>query len=119
MKKSFCTKKIWGLKDYSIDEIASHYVKAENTYGLYSKSAPMIMPKIQLPNAPKSECDEPKAEKKTVVKREKLLAKKYEFLIHTIIKRVLNNDNGIAYLHSSILQNVFGKDYKKMLDNLW
>ena len=53
MKKSFCTKKIWGLKDYSIDEIASHYVKAENTYGLYSKSAPMIMPKIQLPNAPK------------------------------------------------------------------
>lgn len=119
MKKSFCTKKIWGLKDYSIDEIASHYVKAENTYGLYSKSAPMIMPKIQLPNAPKSECDEPKAEKKTVVKREKLLAKKYEFLIHTIIKRVLNNDNGIAYLHSSILQNVFGKDYKKMLDNLY
>ena len=100
MKKSFCTKKIWGLKDYSIDEIASHYVKAENTYGLYSKSAPMIMPKIQLPNAPKSECDEPKAEKKTVVKREKLLAKKYEFLIHTIIKRVLNNDNGIAYLHT-------------------
>ena len=119
MKKSFCTKKIWGLKDYSIDGIASHYVKAENTYGLYSKSAPMIMPKIQLPNAPKSECDEPKAEKKTVVKREKLLAKKYEFLIHTIIKRVLNNDNGIAYLHSSILQNVFGKDYKKMLDNLY
>lgn len=77
------------------------------------------MPKIQLPNAPKSECDEPKAEKKTVVKREKLLAKKYEFLIHTIIKRVLYNDNGIAYLHSSILQNVFGKDYKKMLDNLY
>ena len=77
------------------------------------------MPKIQLPNAPKSECDEPKAEKKTVVKREKLLTKKYEFLIHTIIKRVLNNDNGIAYLHSSILQNVFGKDYKKMLDNLY
>lgn len=119
MKKSFCTKKIWGLKDYSIDEIASHYVKAENTYGLYSKSAPMIMPKIQLPNAPKSECDEPKAEKKTVVKREKLLAKKYEFFIHTIIKRTLNNDNGIAYLHSSVLQNVFGKDYKKMLDNLY
>lgn len=119
MKKSFCTKKIWGLKDYSIDEIASHYVKAENTYGLYSKSAPMIMPKIQLPNAPKSECDEPKAEKKTVVKREKLLAKKYEFFIHTIIKRTLNNDNGIAYLHSSVLQNVFGKDYRKMLDNLF
>ena len=119
MKKSFCTKKIWGLKDYSIDEITSHYVKAENTYGLYSKSAPMIMPKIQLPNAPKSECDEPKAEKKTVVKREKLLAKKYEFFIHTIIKRTLNNDNGIAYLHSSVLQNVFGKDYKKMLDNLY
>ena len=55
------------------------------------------MPKIQLPNAPMSECDEVKEEKKTVVKREKLLAKKYEFLIHTIIKRVLNNDNGMAY----------------------
>lgn len=119
MKKSPYTKKIWGLKDYSIYDIVSNYVKAENTYGLYSKSAPMIMLKIQLPNAPMSECDEVKKEKKTVVKREKLLAKKYEFLIHTIIKRVLNNDNGMAYLHSAILQNVFGKDYRKMLDNLF
>ena len=119
MKKSPYTKKIWGLKDYSIDDIVSNYVKAEKTYGLYSKSAPKIMPKIQLPNAPMSECDEVKEEKKTVVKREKLLAKKYEFLIHTIIKRVLNNDNGMAYLHSAILQNVFGKDYRKMLDNLF
>lgn len=118
MKKSLYTKKIWGLKDYSIDDIVSNYVKAEKTYGLYSKSAPKIMPKIQLPNAPMSICDEPKEEKKTVVKREKHLAKKYEFLIHTIIKRVLNNDNGMAYLHSPILQNVFGKDYRKMLDNL-
>ena len=119
MKKSLYTKKIWVFKDYSIVEIVSHYVKAENTYGLYYKSAPTIMPKIQLPNAPMSECDEVKEEKKTVVKREKLLAKKYEFLIHTIIKRVLNNDNGMAYLHSAILQNVFGKDYRKMLDNLF
>lgn len=118
MKKSLYTKKIWGLKDYSIDDIVSNYVKAENTYGLYSKSSLMIMPKVQLPNAPMYVCDEPKAEKKTVVKREKLLAKKYEFLIHTIIKRVLNND-GMAYLHSAILQNVFGKDYRKMLDNLY
>ena len=77
------------------------------------------MPKIQLPNASMADCDEPKAEKKTVVKRENLLAKKYEFFIHTIIKRTLNNDNGIAYLHSSVLQNVFGKDYRKMLDNLF
>lgn len=119
MKKSLYTKKIWGLKDYSIDDIVSNYVKAENTYGLYSKSAPVIMPKIQLPNAPMLVCDEPKEEKKIVVKRENLLAKKYEFLIHTIIKRVLNNDNGMAYLHSIILQNVYGKDYKKMLDNLF
>lgn len=119
MKKSLYTKKIWGLKDYSIDDIVSNYVKAENTYGLYSKSAPVIMPKIQLPNAPMLVCDEPKEEKKIVVKRENLLAKKYEFLIHTIIKRVLNNDNGMAYLHSTILQNVYGKDYKKMLDNLF
>ncbi len=119
MKKSLYTKKIWGLKDYSIYDIVSNYVKAENTYGLYSKSAPVIMPKIQLPNAPMSECDEVKEERKLIVKREKLLAKKYEFLIHTIIKRVLNNDNGTAYLHSTILQNVFGKDYRKMLDNLF
>ena len=119
MKKSLCTKKIWGLKDYSIDDIVSNYVKAENTYGLYSKSTPAIMPKIQLPNISMSVCDEPKGEKKTVVKRENLLAKKYEFLIHTIIKRTLNNDNGIAYLHSSVLQSIFGKDYKKMLDNLY
>lgn len=118
MKKSLYTKKIWGLKDYSIDDIVSNYVKAENTYGLYSKSAPVIMPKIQLPNAPMLVCDEPKEEKKIVVKRENFLAKKYEFLIHTIIKRVLNNDNGMAYLHSTILQNVYGKDYRKMLDNL-
>ena len=119
MKKSLYTKRIWGLKDYSIDDIVSNYVKAENTCGLYSKSAPMIMPKIQLPNAPMPIYDEPKEEKKTIVKREKHLAKKYEFLIHTIIKRVLNNDKGLAYLHSSILQSVFGKDYKKMLDNLY
>ena len=57
MKKSLYTKKIWVFKDYSIGEIVSHYVKAENTYGLYYKSAPTIMPKIQLPNAPMSDCD--------------------------------------------------------------
>ena len=70
MKKSLYTKRIWGLKDYSIDDIVSNYVKAESTYGLYSKSAPVIMPKIQLPNAPMPVCDEPKEEKKTIVKRE-------------------------------------------------
>ena len=118
MKTSLYTKKIWGLKDYSIDEIVNNYVKAENTYGLYSKSIPVIKPKIQFPNAPLPEADEPREERKTIVKREKLLAKKYEFLIHTIIKRTLNNDNGIAYLLSTVLQNVFGKDYKKMIDNL-
>lgn len=76
MKKSLYTKKIWGFKDYSIGEIVSHYVKSENTYGLYSKSAPMIMPKIQLPNASMSECVRVKDEKKVIVKRENLLAKK-------------------------------------------
>ena len=60
MKTSLYAKKIWGLKDYSIDDIVSNYVKAGKTYGLYSKSAPKIMPKIQLPNAPMSECDEGK-----------------------------------------------------------
>ena len=118
MKNSLCTKKIWGLKDYPIETIVSNYIKIENSYGLYSKSAPVIKPKIQLPNAPLSETDESRDER-IIVKREKLLAKKYEFLIHTIIKRTLNNDNGVAYLLSTVLQNVFGKDYKKMIDSLF
>lgn len=29
MKTSLYAKKIWGLKDYSIDDIVSNYVKAE------------------------------------------------------------------------------------------
>ena len=119
MKNSLRTKKIWGLKDYPIEAIVSNYLRVENSYGLYSKSAPVIIPKIQLPNAPLSEADEPREERNTIVKREKLLAKKYEFLIHTIIKRTLNNDNGVAYLLSTVLQNVFGKDYKKMIDSLF
>lgn len=119
MKNSLYTKKIWGLKDYPIEAIVSNYVKIENSYGLCIKSAPVIIPKIQLPNAPLSEADEPREERETIVKREKLLAKKYEFLIHTIIKRTLNNDNGVAYLLSTVLQNIFGKDYKKMITNLF
>lgn len=119
MKNFLYTKKIWGLKDYPIETIVRNYVKVENSYGLYSKSASVIIPKIQLPNALLSVTDEPREERKTIVKREKLLAEKYEFLIHTIIKRTLNNDNGVAYLLSTVLLNVFGKDYKKMIDNLF
>lgn len=47
------------------------------------------MPKIQLPDASMSDCDEPKAEKKTVVKRENLLAKKYEFLYIQLLNVLL------------------------------
>lgn len=122
MKNSLNTKKIWGLKDYSIDAIVHNHVKELNSNGLFRKYTPEPIPKIYWPNVPMPVYDEQekgeKEEKKKIVKREMLLSKKYKFLIHTIIKRVLNNDNSIAYLHSSILQNVFGKDYKDMLYNL-
>lgn len=55
------------------------------------------------------EFDENKKDKR--VPKDNVLLKKYEFFLHNLIKRQISSDNGIAYLNSKILEEVFGKDY--------
>lgn len=48
----------------------------------------------------------------------KTLRKKYEFFIHNLISRQITSDNGVAYLSSTILQEVLGKDYILIIKTL-
>lgn len=48
----------------------------------------------------------------------KTLRKKYEFFIHNLISRQKESDNGVAYLSSTILEKVLGKDYVIIKNNL-
>ena len=54
---------------------------------------------------------------KKIVKNNRILSQKYEYLIHLIISRMVDNQ-GYALLSSTVLEKVFGKVYKDMLRNL-
>ena len=50
--------------------------------------------------------------------KDSTLLKKYQFFIHNLISRQIASDDGIAYLNSKVLESVFDKDYKLIIETL-
>lgn len=107
MKK---TKKIFRLKDISIDNIVEAHISL--------LKSPII--KDFNVNIYTGEVLGERLESKyaNISKSRKVLADKFTFLIHLIIKRSHNSEYGWAYLSSVVLEKVFGKEYRQLVKTL-
>ena len=107
MKK---TKKIFRLKDISIDNIVEAHISL--------LKSPII--KDFNVNIYTGEVLGERLESKyaNISKSRKVLADKLTFLIHLIIKRSHNSEYGWAYLSSVVLEKVFGKEYRQLVKTL-
>lgn len=107
MKK---TKKIFRLKDISIDNIVEAHISLLKSPTIKGFNV----------NVYTGEVMGEKIESKytNVSKSRKVLAEKFTYLIHLIIKRSHNSEYGWAYLSSVVLEKVFGKEYRQLIKTL-
>ncbi len=104
------TKKIFRLKDISIDNIVEAHVRLLKSpsikdFNVNIYTGEVLGEKIE-------------SEYANVSKSRKVLAEKFTYLIHLIIKRSHNNEYGWAYLSSVVLEKVFGKEYRQLIKTL-
>ena len=107
MKK---TKKIFRLKDISIDYIVEAHIRLLKSPTIKGFNV----------NVYTGEVMGEKIESKytNVIKSRKVLAEKFTYLIHLIIKRSHNSEYGWAYLSSVVLEKVFGKECRQLIKTL-
>lgn len=111
MKTTGKTRKVYRLKDITIDSIVNYHLHSLE-HGLFNtKNMPMPQCTFGNTNAVSSEMKDDAP----VVKRKSLLKDKYIYLIHTILNRMFENGGAMVSLNSKVLQEVFGKDYNHML----
>lgn len=104
------TKKIFRLKDISIDNIVETHIRllklpTIKDFNVNLSTGEVIGESIE-------------SEYTKVSKSKKVLAEKFTYLIHLIIKRSHNNEYGWAYLSSVVLEKVFGKEYRQLIKTL-
>lgn len=104
------TKKIFRLKDISIGNIVEAHVRLLKSptikdFNVNIYTGEVLGEKIE-------------SEYANVSKSRKVLAEKFTYLIHLIIKRSHNNEYGWAYLSSVVLEKVFGKEYRQLIKTL-
>ncbi|MGM9686110.1 MAG: hypothetical protein ACI3YI_07785, partial [Bacteroidaceae bacterium] len=104
------TKKIFRLKDISIANIVEAHVRLLKSpsikdFNVNIYTGEVLGEKIE-------------SEYANVSKSRKVLAEKFTYLIHLIIKRSHNNEYGWAYLSSVVLEKVFGKEYRQLIKTL-
>ena len=107
MKK---TKKIFRLKDISIDNLVEAHIRllkspTQKDFNVNVYTGEIMGEKVESKFA-------------NINKSRKVLAEKFTYLIHLIIKRSHNSDNGWAYLSSVVLEKVFGKEYRQQIKTL-
>lgn len=107
MKK---TKKIFRLKDISIDNLVEAHIRllkspTQKDFNVNVYTGEIMGEKVESKFA-------------NINKSRKVLAEKFTYLIHLIIKRSHNSDNGWAYLSSVVLEKVFGKEYRQLIKTL-
>ena len=104
------TKKIFRLKDISIGNIVEAHVRLLKSptikdFNVNIYTGEVLGEKIE-------------SEYANVSKSRKVLAEKFTYLIHLIIKRSHNSEYGWAYLSSIVLEKVFGKEYRQLIKTL-
>ena len=113
MKSAKKQKKIYRLKDISIEEIVTSYLN-HHTKGTFGG--------IKLSAIPSVIASEPQPEiinkGETSRKYRGVLEEKFTYLIHLIRNRQVSNGGGFVQFHSVVLESIFGKDYKRMIDTL-
>lgn len=104
------TKKIFRLKDISIENIVEAHIRLLKSptikgFNVNVYTGEVMGEKIESKYA-------------NVSKSRKVLAEKFTYLIHLIIKRSHNSEYGWAYLSSVVLEKVFGKEYRQLMKTL-
>ena len=51
-------------------------------------------------------------------KNTSILKEKYTHLIHSLIRRIIANDEGVAYMNAEIMKSLYGNDYSVMIRTL-
>lgn len=107
MKK---TKKIFRLKDISIDNIVEDHISLLKSptikdFNVNIYTGEVLGERIE-------------SKYTNISKSRKVLADKFTYLIHLIIKRSHNSEYGWAYLSSVVLEKVFGKEYRHLIKTL-
>lgn len=104
------TKKIFRLKDISIENIVEAHIRLLKSptikgFNVNVYTGEVMGEKIESKYA-------------NVSKSRKVLAEKFTYLIHLIIKRSHISEYGWAYLSSVVLEKVFGKEYRQLIKTL-
>ena len=104
------TKKIFRLKDISIDNIVETHIRLLKLPTIKDFNVNLFTGEV-IGESIESEYTK-------VSKSKKVLAEKFTYLIHLIIKRSHNNEYGWAYLSSVVLEKVLGKEYRQLIKTL-
>ena len=110
MKSNITQKKIYRLKNISIDEVVKSFqtLNAEGKLSDYEvESIPMVG--INMPMARIT------YKSNDTKKHRSVLSDKFIYLIHLIRKRQIAKGGNFAPFHSVVLEKIFGKDYSKMI----
>lgn len=104
------TKKIFRLKDISIDSIVDAHIRLMKSPTVKDFNV----------NVYTGEVTGEKTESKyaNINKSRKVLSEKFTYLLHLIITRSHNSEYGWAYLSSVVLEKVFGKEYRQLIKTL-
>ncbi len=110
MKSSSNHKKIYRLKNISIDEVAKSFqtLNVEGKLSDYEmESIPMVGINMPITDITYKGND--------TNKHLSTLSDKFIYLIHLIRNRQIANGGNFAPFHSVVLEKIFGKDYSKMI----
>ena len=113
MKNTKKQKKIYRLKYITIDEVVKHYLKLQHD-GAFDGVKLEFIPSVS------SSDPQPKVINKRDCSRKSisLLSEKFIYLIHLIRNRQIANYGGFAPFSATMLECIFGKDYKRMIATL-
>lgn len=106
------TNKIFRLRDITIEDIVKYHIRR--------LKSPVLKGDFQL-NMFTGEDSSVYVESKyaNTRKNETILADKFSFLIHLIISCTHSNKYGWAYLSSTILEKILGKEYAQLINTLY
>ncbi|MDE5723498.1 MAG: hypothetical protein K2H99_04855 [Paramuribaculum sp.] len=113
MKNTKKQKKIYRLKDISIDEIIKSYLHYQYT-GTFDGIKLEFIPSVHSHDPQPIILNEGDCRKKTIT----ILSEKFVYLIHLIRNRQIANGGGFVPFSSVVLEKIFGKDYSRMIQTL-
>ncbi|MDE6435605.1 MAG: hypothetical protein K2L07_15435 [Lachnospiraceae bacterium] len=113
MKNTKKQKKIYRLKYITIDEVVKYYLKLQHD-GAFDGVKLEFIPSVYSSDPQPKVINKGDSSRKSI----NLLSEKFIYLIHLIRNRQIANYGGIAPFSATMLESIFGKDYKRMIATL-